>query len=61
MVLHLTISSNNTASLLEEEVSPVTLTETQTLTNKTLTTPTLTTPLANAGINLKTEQQVLGF
>ena len=39
----------------------VTLTGTQTLTNKTLTTPILTTPVANAGIQLKNGSTSAGF
>jgi len=39
----------------------VTLTGTQTLTNKTLTTPVLTTPIANAGIQLKNGASSAGF
>ena len=43
------------------EANEVTLTGTQTLTNKTLTTPILTTPLANAGIQLKNGATSAGF
>jgi hypothetical protein len=39
----------------------VTLTGTQTLTNKTLTTPILTTPVANAGVQLKNGSTSAGF
>ena len=39
----------------------VSLTGSETLTNKTLTTPTLTTPIANAGIQLKNGATSAGF
>jgi len=43
------------------EANEVTLTGTETLTNKTLTTPILTTPIANAGIQLKNGASSAGF
>jgi len=47
-------------SALQSE-SFVSLTGSETLTNKTLTTPTLTTPIANAGIQLKNGATSAGF
>ena len=47
-------------SALQSE-SFVSLTGSETLTNKTLTTPTLTTPVANAGIQLKNAATSAGF
>jgi hypothetical protein len=47
-------------SALQSE-SFVSLTGSETLTNKTLTTPTLTTPIANAGVQLKNGASSAGF
>jgi preprotein translocase subunit Sec61beta len=52
-------SSNTLTVAIDNTV--VTLTGSQTLTNKILTTPTLTTPVANAGIQLKNGATSAGF
>jgi hypothetical protein len=59
-------SNTLTGSLAEfntalQSESFVSLTGSETLTNKTLTTPTLTTPVANAGIQLKNAATSAGF
>ena len=53
-----TLAEFNTALQSDSFVS---LTGSETLTNKTLTTPTLTTPIANAGIQLKNGATSAGF